>query len=128
MIRSLILVAFGVTACQADETISGYADPNATYQLTDLNGAAPKTEITINFPENGQLAGKASCNSYFGSQTKPLPWFETGPIASTKMACPFLEEETEYFQTLAGATLAEINQNTIILSNDTGPVLTYKRQ
>jgi heat shock protein HslJ len=117
-----------MTACQADETISGYTDAETIWILTDLNGMPPQTEITLTFPEKGKIAGKASCNRYFGAQTKPLPWFTTGPIASTKMACPHLDEETKYFTALQNASLAEVSQTTLILSNDAGPLIAFKRQ
>lgn len=117
-----------MTTCQADETISGYAYPDAIWMLNDLNGQSPKSEITLTFPEKGKIAGRAPCNRYFGTQSKPLPWFKTGPIASTKMACPNLAEESKYFTALDTATLAEVSATTLILSNETGPILTYKRQ
>jgi heat shock protein HslJ len=128
MIRTILLLTLTMTACQADETISGYADPDAVWALTDLNGQSPQSEITLTFPEKGKIAGRAPCNRYFGTQTKPLPWFETGPLASTKMACPNLAEESQYFQTLEKSTLAEVSETTLILSDNTGPLLTYKRQ
>lgn len=128
MIRSILLLTLTMTTCQADETISGYADPDAIWMLTDLNGQSPKSEITLTFPEKGKIAGRAPCNRYFGTQSKPLPWFKTGPIASTKMACPNLAEESKYFTALDTATLAEVSATTLILSNETGPILTYKRQ
>lgn len=128
MIRTIFLLTLTMTACQADETISGYADPDAVWVLTELNGQTPQSKITLTFPEKGKIAGRAPCNRYFGAQTKPLPWFETGPIASTKMACPSLDEEAQYFQTLEKSTLAEVGKTTLILSDETGPLLTYKRQ
>ncbi len=130
MIRTLLCLALTMTACQADETITGYTNTNTdtVWMLTYLNGTRPESDITITFPEKGKIAGKAPCNRYFGSQTKPLPWFETGPIASTKMACPHLAEETKYFTTLQSARLAEVSETTLILSDDTGPILTFKRQ
>ena len=128
MIRTIFLLTLTMTACQADETISGYADPDAVWVLTELNGQTPQSKITLTFPEKGKIAGRAPCNRYFGAQTKPLPWFETGPIASTKMACPSLDEEAQYFQTLEKSTLAEVGKTTLILLDETGPLLTYKRQ
>lgn len=93
-----------------------------------MNGQPPKSTVTLTFPEKGKIAGRAPCNRYFGTQTKPLPWFETGPIASTKMACPHLDEETQYFHALEKSTLAEVSKTTLILSSDAGPLLTFKRQ
>lgn len=128
MIRPLLLLAIGITACQADETISGYTDPNTVWELYDMNGIAPKSKITIAFPEQGKVAGRGPCNRYFGSQTRPLPWFTVQQIGSTKMACENLGEEREYFKVLKQATLAEVSETVLILSDDTGPVLTYKRR
>jgi heat shock protein HslJ len=122
------MLALTMTACKADETISGYVPSNAVWELVDMNGVAPKSTVTLTFPEKGKIAGRAPCNRYFGTQTKPLPWFGTGPIASTKMACPNLDEETQYFQTLEKSTLAEIIDTTLILSDGTGPLLTFTRQ
>lgn len=126
--RPLLLLALSMTACQADETISGYSDTDAVWVLTEMNGKAPNSTVTLAFPDQGKIAGRAPCNRYFGAQTKPLPWFETGPIASTKMACPNLDEEQQYFQALGKAALAEVSKTTLILSDDTGPILTFKRQ
>jgi len=128
MIRPFLLLAATVTACQADETISGYTDANAVWELNDLKGTAPKSTITITFPEQGQIAGRGPCNRYFGTQTKPLPWFGVGPIGSTKMACENLDEESRYFRALEQATLAEVSETVLILSDDNGPILTYRRQ
>lgn len=128
MIRPFLILALTMTACKADETISGYTDADAIWELVEINGGSPQSTITLTFPEKGKIAGRAPCNRYFGTQTKPLPWFQTGPIASTKMACPNLDEEQVYFQTLEKSSLAEITKTTLILSNDTGPLLTFKRQ
>jgi heat shock protein HslJ len=117
-----------MTACQADETISGYSDAGIVWVLSDLQGNPPKSQITLTFPEKSKIAGKAPCNRYFGAQKKPLPWFETGPIASTKMACPHLDEEAKYFDALENASLAEVSKTTLILSNNDGVLLIYKRQ
>tara|TARA_R110002096_G_scaffold14582_2_gene50618 strand:- start:32536 stop:32916 length:381 start_codon:yes stop_codon:yes gene_type:complete len=126
MIRPLFILALTMTACQADETTTYDAD--IVWVLTALNDAPPKSQVTLTFPKQGKIAGKAPCNRYFGTQTKPYPWFETGPIASTKMACPNLNEEINYLQTLNKATSAKVTKTTLILSNDTGALLTYKRQ
>ena len=107
----MLFLVLGVTACQADETISGYADKDVIWMLSDLNGTKMQSKITLTFPEKGKIAGEAPCNRYFGAQTKPLPWFKTGPIASTKMACPFSEEESKYFTALENTSLAEVTPN-----------------
>lgn len=128
MIRTLLFLTLTITACQTNETISGYTDADAIWVLSDLQGTHPQSQITLTFPEEGKIAGKAPCNRYFGTQTKPLPWFETGPIAATKIACPYLKEESKYFSALEATSLAEVSQTTLILSNENGLLLTFRRQ
>ena len=89
-------------------------------------GKPVSAHVTISFPEQGQITGQAPCNRYFAAQEAPLPWFKTGPIASTKMACPDLEIESLYFQTLSRVTLAEVQGDDLILSDGDGALLVYK--
>ncbi len=117
-----------LAACQTDETISGQTSATDTWQLTQMNGTTVATTITLTFPEKGRIAGQAPCNSYFASQTAPLPWFEVKAIAATKRACPELKLESTYFQTLEKMTLIERSGDTLLLSNDGTETLEFKRK
>lgn len=123
----LIILILSLSACKADETISGQTS-DQTWLLQTMNKAKIDTTVTISFPEKGKVTGRAPCNRYFASQTAPLPWFEVGPIGATKMACPKLALETEYFRTLEQVNLAEVVKDTLILSKDQQTLLTFKRQ
>ena len=90
-----------------------------------MNGNPIAAEITLTFPEQGRIAGRAPCNNYFASQTAPLPWFEVTAIASTKRACPELELEEVYFQALESMTLIERTGTNLLLSNDAVQSLEY---
>ena len=109
-----------VTAASKDETISGYATPGVTWTLTELGGAPYPARATLTFPEEGQVAGEAPCNGYSATQTAPYPWFEAGPIAATKRACPDLPAEAAFFDALAHVTLAEVAGEVLILSTEDG--------
>ncbi|KCV82173.1 hypothetical protein ATO10_07282 [Actibacterium atlanticum] len=121
-----IISLLALSACQADETISGYADPAATYVLEQINGTAFKARATIQFPEEGRISGEAPCNIYSGSQTAPYPWFAPGPMMSTKRACPDLAAESLYFEALSEMTLAEVSGNLLILTNDSGNEMLFR--
>jgi heat shock protein HslJ len=121
-----LIIAIALTACQKDETISGQSTPTDTWQLSQMNGKAIAADITLTFPEKGRIAGRAPCNTYFASQTAPLPWFEVTAIASTKRACPELELEEVYFQALESMTLIERTGPTLLLSNDSNQSLEYR--
>ncbi|SPF78600.1 hypothetical protein ALP8811_02529 [Aliiroseovarius pelagivivens] len=108
-----------------DETISGYANTNTSWKLVELDGASFPAKATISFPEKGRIAGQAPCNSYSGTQSAPYPWFETGPIAATKRACPDLTAEAEFFEALGQMRLAEVSGDTLILSNEDGREMVF---
>ena len=121
MYRTFLLAiscALFLFACQKDETISGLTSPTETWHLTSLNGTVISEPVTLTFPEKGRIAGQAPCNSYFATQTAPLPWFEVGPIGATKRACPSLALEGRYFQALAAANLIERQGDVLLLSGE----------
>jgi len=110
----------------ADETISGYADATTTYRLVELDGAAFDAQATIRFPEEGRIAGSGPCNAFSAQQGAPYPWFDVGPIAATKRACPDLAAEAAFFAALAEMTLSEVAGPVLILSNDSGRELLFR--
>lgn len=125
--KPLLLIptaALLLSACK-DETISGHADAGVVWSLVELDGTAFQASATLSFPEKGRIAGQAPCNSYSGTQTAPYPWFETGPILSTKRACPDLNAETAFFAALSKMNIAEVSGSTLILSNETGRQMVF---
>jgi heat shock protein HslJ len=123
LVSATLLLA--LVAC-SDETISGYADPEAVYTLTEIDGAAYTARATITFPEEGTARGEAPCNSWFASQSAPYPWIELGPIGATRRACPDLDAELAYFEALGTMTLAEVQGPVLILSNDAGREIVFR--
>jgi heat shock protein HslJ len=126
MIRGTLILLSVLTACLKDETVSGQTTASDVWVLNTMNGTSVDTQITIEFPEEGRISGQAPCNRYFATQTAPLPWFEVGPIGSTKMACPKLNLESHYFTALQQMTTAEITGDTLLLKADTGDSLVFK--
>jgi heat shock protein HslJ len=118
-------IAFLLTTCGPDETVSGFVESGATYTLTDIDGSAFTATATISFGENGNVNGHGPCNTFRTTQLVPYPWFELGPIASTRMACPDLTAEGTYFTALSEMTLAEVSGAILILSNDTGREMVF---
>ena len=126
MLRSVFILSAVLTSCSPDETVSGQTNAEEVWTLTSMNEVSIHETITIAFPEEGRIEGRAPCNRYFASQKAPLPWFEVKAIGATKMACPSLKLEQTYFENLQKMTTAEIAGDTLILKSDTGETLVYK--
>lgn len=114
LILALPLMA-SLMAWLKDETVSGISQGDL-WVLQEIDGAPVSVRVTLSFPEEGQVQGEAPCNSYFADQRAPLPWFEAGPIAATKRACPELELEAQYLSALQAVNLAEITGDVMLLS------------
>ncbi|WP_420861443.1 META domain-containing protein [Algirhabdus cladophorae] len=117
-----------LSGCFKDETISGFTDTTTVWQLVEIDGNRTEGPVTLEFPEEGRIAGKGPCNRYFASQTAPYPWFEVSAIGSTKMACPNLRAEAAFFSTLQAMTLIEVSGDTLLLSNDSGGSMVFEAQ
>ena len=123
--RLLTLAALlAIPAC-ADESISGYADPAATYRLTQIDGQPFTANATIAFPEQGTATGQTPCNIWSADQTAPYPWLALGPIAVTERACPDMADERVFLDALTTMTLAEVQGPILILSNDEGAEMVF---
>jgi len=127
MIRLATVALLGlIPACEGDETVARYGAANVIWHLTEISSDPIDATITMQFPSKGKIAGKAPCNSYSATMTDPYPWFEIGPIAATRMACPALDAETTFFNALASMSQSEILGGTLILRNDAGAEMVFK--
>ncbi len=128
MLRLFLTLPILLTACLKDESVSGYAVPEAVYVLQDLDGVDAIATATLGFPTRGQVIGKGPCNGFCATQTLPYPWIEIRDLVATKRACPDLAAETCYFTALQDMTLAEVLGPVLILSNDDGRKMVFRAQ
>jgi len=122
---TILLCLMFVTACQADETVRGYGGADKTWMLSELDGRPFPAKATLIFPEAGRIAGEAPCNAYSAEMSVPYPWFEAGPIMTTRRACPDLAAETRFLEALAAMTLSEVLENTLVLSTPDGREMVF---
>lgn len=127
MIRptALALLAL-IPACRGDETVAGYGAAGKTWRLTELNGAPFAATATLQFPETGKIVGEGPCNRFSAAMTVPYPWFETGPIQSTEMACSDLDAETAFFEALASMSQSEVLGDVMILRTEDDEEMVFK--
>ncbi|MGH9258548.1 MAG: META domain-containing protein [Acidimicrobiales bacterium] len=78
-----------------------------SWRLEDLGGAGviDNVEVTLEFPEAGKVAGKASCNRFFGTAEVAGGSIKLSPLGTTRMACPeaLLNQEGKYLKALQDA-------------------------
>ncbi|MCU9848477.1 META domain-containing protein [Defluviimonas sp. WL0024] len=116
-----------LAACQGDETISGYAGTDTAWRLVEIDGAPFTARAVIRFPEAGQVAGEAPCNTFSGRQSAPYPWFKAEALAVTRRACDALAEETRFFAAFGRVSLAEVQGDMLILSDPDGPEMVFEK-
>ena len=125
--KYLIALAFVMTtACQTDESITAFAGNVTAFTLQSIDGVTFAARATIDVSEAGKITGHGPCNRYFANQTAPYPWFSTGPIGSTRMACPDLAAEAQFFAALSTMTLVEVLGGTLILTDDNGREMLFQ--
>ncbi|WP_299348276.1 META domain-containing protein [uncultured Shimia sp.] len=120
----ICMTLLAVSGCKKDETVAGY-DGGKTWSLIELDGQAFDARATLVFGDDGKITGQAPCNNYFATQTEPYPWINISAIGSTRMACPELEKETQFFTALEDMTLAEVTGDVLLLSNDAGREMAF---
>lgn len=104
----------------ADAPADPYRLPGIVWQLETLDGAALRGIVTLSFPQEGKLSGRAPCNAYFGEQTAAYPGFLAGALGMTKMACIDLGFESEFFSALQAMRHAAMEGDRLTLTDDTG--------
>ena len=128
------LVGLAFAGC-ASQTSTGQTAPTPTpaaatpgpaaligtaWRLADLGGqpAIPSVEATLEFPEEGKVAGRASCNRFFGTVEISGASIQFGPLAATKMAClddAANAQEKKYLEALAAAERFEFDGPALLL-------------
>ena len=117
----------GLIACApVGAATAGANATGTTWVLFEQNGAPFAQRATLIFGTDGQISGQAPCNRFNFTNSASLPGFEPGPIAATRMACPELESEDAFFETLQEMHSAELQGDVLILRNPIGDEMIFK--
>jgi putative lipoprotein len=99
------------------DTTGGLA--GTAWRLEDLAGAGvlDRIEATLEFPEAGRVAGKGSCNRFFGSAEISGASISLGPLGSTRMACieAVMNQEAKYLEALQAAERFRIDEPMLLI-------------
>ena len=105
---------------------------NTYWKLVELNGDRVEThpdqrEVHILLrPDEQRLTGFAGCNQMMGSYETVGDSVSFGLMASTMMACPYLDEQTTFLGALQGVNRFMILGESLVLSSDTADIARFR--
>jgi len=79
-----------------------------TWRVLDIDGRSTgdPQRVTLDFAEDGRVAGLAACNRYTGAYVLSGEGLRLGPFAGTRMACPpaVMDEEMRFHAAIGRVT------------------------
>lgn len=127
MLCDVILPFLFLYVCQTDETLAGYAERHVAYHLVEQAGQDNVPSTIFRITGRKQFSVTTPCGSFAGRFTAPLPWIEIPEPNHTPAPCEETAAVALVIGDLTKATLAEIAGDVIMLSDDAGPILTFRR-
>lgn len=117
LIATIALTA-GCCNCRSYQKKTRRPLEGTEWQLIQLDGrsvkAAPETFVLK--LENGSVSGAGACNRLMGSyKTGERRALKIGPLATTKMACPNLDQEQQFLRALESTTHYDMDGPMLLL-------------
>lgn len=128
----LCIGLFGMAGCNSSKSMAKLTD--IKWVLETLNGEKVKltdsnSEIFIQFNEaEKRVNGRAACNRFFGNYEMDGNKLKFSPMGATRMACPDLQLENQFFQVLDGVDAYTIKDNVLTLLTKNKAVATFKKE
>ena len=125
--KCLVAAFVGLSACVAPSA----PEAETSVTLAGSEWALKGTDASpyIQFKADGTVSGNGGCNQFGGTFSADANRLSFGPMRATKMACPALKAEQEFFSALANTRRMQASHLTLSLQNESGDVLmTLRRQ
>ena len=128
---SLVLVA----GCQQTGSIvEENSVPNSSltetyWKAVELNGEAVRMNEgareahLVLKQSDSQVKGFSGCNNFFGTYTLEKDTIHFGPLASTRMACPYMEQEARFLKALSETDRFQIEGESLSFFNEDGALV-----
>jgi heat shock protein HslJ len=115
--RMVLLVERESASMNANISLTG-----TSWWVEDIagKGVIDMSHTTIEFPEEGKVAGDAGCNRYFGGVEIAGSNMKVGALASTRKMCPpaLMDQETNFFQAMGKVASWEIAETGLLHLQD----------
>ena len=108
--------------------LSAQTAPAGTWLAEDIlgGGVIDRLQTTLEFTDDGRIAGTGGCNHYFGAVKIEGDRVSFGQIGSTQMACSpaVMGQEAKFFGALAAARVWRVETATqkLLLLDEKGSV------
>lgn len=122
VIAAVAALAAGCCKCRSYQKKNRRPLVGTEWQLVQLNGRAVKPQegkFNLTFlAEENRFAGVGACNRLMGKyETTDKGALRIGPIASTMMACPGMEQEDAFTKALEATTHYDMDGPMLLLSD-----------
>ena len=99
---------------------------NSSKNMAKLSGVKWVLQ-TLNDKELSRVNGRGGCNRFFGNYEMESSRLKFSPMGATRMACPDLQTETEFFQMLDGVDGYSIKDNKLSFLSKNKVVAVFKK-
>lgn len=126
LLHSAVMLAALTGAANADGTPPDAGLDGTVWALLRLDGVAIVGPTTLQI-DGDRLSGQGPCNRYFGDVTLAPPVFRAAEIGATRMACPDLALESQYFTALGAVDQLALTADGLVLTG-AGHELVFSRR
>ena len=134
--KSFLMLLFitlgGIGSCNPEKMVTKLKD--VKWELVTLNGEKVKLTdsdnvmfIQFDIAEN-RVNGRAACNRYFGNFEIDGTKLKFSPMGATRMACPDLQKESEFFQMLDNVDSFTLQDNVLSFLSKGKVIATFKQE
>lgn len=112
LLLCITLAAVGCNSSKNMAKLNGVKWVLQTLNGKELNLSDPNSEIFIQFNEaEHRVNGRGGCNRFFGNYEMEANRLKFSPMGATRMTCPDIKAESEFFQMLDGVDGYSIKDN-----------------
>ena len=123
--KRILIAGMFLAACQGDAPGISAETIGRDWALVRMNGADAPAKVTMDLSEAGRAAGQAPCNRWFGGVEGTLPEFRLTGVGATRMACPDMQAESDFFAALDSVREARMEGDRLILAGEGGVQLEF---
>lgn len=116
-----VLCSLTLVACNTVKT-NVMSIENTSWQLQSVLGKEVSEKVTLLFEDN-KLSGQSFCNRYFSQYERVENQLKIESVGATKMACPNLKVEQQYFNLLREAERYERKGENLYIQHKNGQLV-----